>query len=205
MKFSLRLIAALLAGLSLASGGVIEDAFQRLYNFDFAGSHRTLDPYIRDNPSDPLGHSTRAAIYLFSELDRLQVLAGEFLTDDKRISGDDVLEPNPVVRDKFFAAIAQAQKTAEASLLESPNDSNALFSFCLTEGMKTDYTAFIEKKQLRSLGSARKAHNYAVELIRRDPTFVDAHLTTGLTEYLVGSLPFFIRWFVRFEEVKGSK
>ena len=30
-------------------------------------------------------------------------------------------------------------------------------------------------------------------------------MTTGFSEYLVGSLPFFIRWFVRFDDVKGSK
>jgi len=205
MKFGLRLVSVCLASLSLARAGAIDDAFHRLYNFDFAGSHRILDPYIRDHPADPLGHSTRAATYLFSELDRLQILAGEFFIDDKKISGDDVLEPDPVVREKFFASIRMAQMAADARLAESPNDSIALFSFCLTEGMRTDYTAFIEKKQLRSLASARRAHNYAVDLIRRDPAFVDARLTTGLTEYLVGSLPFFIRWFVRFDEVKGSK
>ena len=183
----------------------IDDAYNRLYNFDFAGSHRILDEHIRLNPKDPLGHTTRAATYLFFELDRLKILAGEFFSDDKKISGDDKLEPDPQIREKFFGALDEAQRLAEARLTGDPGDSVALFSFCMTEGMRTDYMAFVEKKQFRSLGSAKKSHRYAVELLRRHPTFVDAHLTTGLTEYLVGSLPFFIRWFVRFDQVQGSK
>jgi len=190
---------------SALRAGAIDDAYNRLYNFDFAGSHRILDEHIRGNPQDPLGYTTRAANYLFFELDRLKILAGEFFADDKKISGDDKLDPDQEIRAKFFAAIDEAQRVAEARIANNPGDANALFSFCLTEGMRTDYMAFIEKKQFRSLGPARKSHKCALELLRRDPAFVDAYLTKGLTEYLVGSLPFFIRWFVRFDQVEGNK
>jgi hypothetical protein len=198
------LVPCLLPGAALRAGP-IEDAYNRLYNFDFAGAHRILDEHIRENPKDPFGHATRAATYLFFELDRLKILAGEFFADDKRISGDDKLDPDPEIRARFFAAIDEAQRTAEARLAGDRGDAMALFSFCLTEGMRTDYMAFVEKKQFRSLGPARKSHKYALELLLRHPTFADAYLTTGLTEYLVGSLPFFIRWFVRFDQVQGSK
>jgi hypothetical protein len=183
----------------------IEDAFQRLYNFDFAGTHRILDAHLKENPSDPLAYSTRAAAYLFFELDRLMILKNEFFLDDDQISGDDKLNPDAVIRERFFAAVDKAQELSMQRLEKNPGDLIGLFSFCMTEGMRTDYTAFVEKKQLRSLGAARRSHKYAVELIARYPEFVDSHLTTGLTEYLVGSLPFFIRWFVRFEHVRGSK
>lgn len=197
--------ALLAASTSSLQGATIMEAYTKLYNFDFPAAHQVLDGYIADSPKDPLGYSTRAAAYLFFELDRLKILQGEFLTDDKKISGDDKLTPDPSIRARFFAAVEDAQKAAEVRLQEKPGDSNALFAFCITEGLKTDYTAFVEKKQLRSLSSARKSHNYAVELLARDPSFVDAKLTTGITEYLVGSLPFFIRWFVKFDQTQGSK
>ena len=198
-------IPLLLAGAAALRAATVGDAYARLYNFDFPGAHKILDGYIAASPHDPLGHSTRAAAYLFFELDRLKILQGEFLTDDKKISGDDKLSPDPAIRSRFFASVEEAQRLAEARLRERPGDANSLFAFCITEGLKTDYTAFVEKRQLRSLASARKAHNYAVELLKSDPTFVDANLTTGITEYLVGSLPFFIRWFVKFDHTQGSK
>jgi hypothetical protein len=183
----------------------LEDAFLRLYNFDFAGTHLIVDQHLAVHPEDPFGHAVRASTYLFSELDRLRILEGEFLTDDRKISGDDRLSPDPRVREKLFASIAKAQQLAESKLRSQPGDTMALFSFSMTEGLRTDYMAFVEKRQLRSLFAARKSQTYAVELLKRDPGFIDAHLTTGISEYLVGSLPFFVRWFVRFDQVKGSK
>ncbi|MCC6537129.1 MAG: hypothetical protein IT162_06235 [Bryobacterales bacterium] len=190
---------------SAARAATVTEAYQRLYNFDFTGAHRALDAYQAAAPQDPLGHSTRAAAYLFYELDRLKILQGEFFSDDKKISGDDALLPDPAVRSRFFAAIDEAQRLAEARLKEQPRDTNAMFAYSMTEGLRTDYTAFVEKRQLRSLSSARKAHSYAVQLLQLDPTFVDAKVTTGITEYLSGSLPFFIRWFIKFENTQGSK
>ena len=58
---------------------------------------------------------------------------------------------------------------------------------------------------MSSLAPARKANNYAQQLIKVNPKFYDAYLTTGLSEYLLGSLPFFVRWFVHFDGVNGNK
>jgi len=204
MRRRLTLALIVLAAPAVLAASVSE-AYQRLYNFDFPGAHRALDTYQAAAPQDPLGHSTRAAAYLFYELDRLKILQGEFFSDDKKISGDDVLQPDPAVRSRFFAAIDEAQRLAEARLKDHPKDTNAMFAFSMTEGLRTDYTAFVEKRQLRSLSSARKAHSYAVKLLQLDPTFVDAKVTTGITEYLSGSLPFFILWFIKFENTQGSK
>jgi hypothetical protein len=193
----------------LASGGLsgdpVDDAFTRMYNFDFPGAHRILNAYLDARPDDPLGHSTRAAAYLFAELDRLRILEAEFLVDDKKISSDGTLTPDPHVRNRLFASLTQAQSLAESRLSDHPGDTNALFAFCLTEGVRTDYMAFVEKRQFRSLFAAKKSQTYAVRLLAHDPDFVDAHLTTGISEYLIGSLPFFMRWLVRFDQVKGSK
>ena len=42
----------------------------------------------------------------------------------------------------------------------------------------------------------------AVEIC--NPEFADAELTGGACEYLLGSMPFFVRWFVRFDGVEGE-
>ena len=81
----------------------------------------------------------------------------------------------------------------------------ALFSLCIAQGVTTDYMALVEKKQIASLGPAKKSNNYAQQLLKIDPKFYDAYLTTGFSEYMLGSLPFFVRWFVRFDNVSGNK
>lgn len=185
--------------------GEIDKAFQRLYNTDFQGAFTRLDRYIAAEPADPLGYALRASAYLFQELVRLGVLEGEFFADDKRIIDKKKLKPDPEVRKKLFQAIADAQSRAKAILAKNPDDQNALFTMAVTNGIVTDYTALVEKRQISSLSTAKESNIFAQRLLKVNPHYYDAYLTTGFTEYLVGSLPFFVRWFVHFEDVKGSK
>ena len=76
---------------------------------------------------------------------------------------------------------------------------------CIVTGVTSDYTALVEKRQIAALSSVRRSAVWANRLLRVDPNFYDAYLTTGVAEYILGSLPFFVRWFVRIDNVKGSK
>lgn len=176
-----------------------------MYNFDFPGAHALIDLYIRGNEQDPLGYAARGTAHLFSEMDRLGILAGDFFLDDDRIADKRKLKPDPQVRDSFYWATAQSKERGERQLRLNSSDKNALLAMSLTYGLLTDYSAFVEKRQIGSLSYARQAQHYAVRLLAIDPSFADAYLTTGISEYLLGSLPFFVRWFVKFEEARGSK
>lgn len=184
----------------------IERAFNRLYNFDFIGAHEAASRHIAAHPHDPFGYTTRASIYLFYELDRMGVLEGEFFaSDDKIADRKQLLKPDPTVRDKLFGAVERSKQEADAILARNPNDTNALFAMAISHGVTTDYMALIEKKQIRSLSHVKTSTAFGQRLLKIAPNFYDAYLATGVTEYLVGSLPFFVRWFVRIDEVKGDK
>ena len=183
----------------------IEQAFNRLYNFDFPGAHLALARRIATNPSDPLPYAVRSSAYLFSELDRLSILESEFFSDDSRIAEKKKLKPDPAVKEQLMASIEDAQSRAQAILAKNPNNQDALFSMCITSGVLTDYTALIEKKQISSLSLVKKGTVYAQRLLKLNPDYYDAYLTTGMTEYVIGSLPFFVRWFIKVENINGNK
>ena len=199
------LSVCLLSLISTASAASIEQALNRMYNFDFAGADREMDRYIAEKPADPLGLTFRAASLLFRELERLAILEGEFFTQDKRLIDKKKLSPDLAVKDRLMAAIEQSKAIARNRLASAPNDSNALFALCLDAGLITDYMSLIEKRHLGSLTYAKESHSHAVKLLKLDPSFTDAYLTTGMTEYMLGSVPFFVKWFVRFEEAEGNK
>ena len=199
-------LLCLLVGLPAFCGpDAIDRAFQRLYNFDFAGAHRILDEYQGANSSDPLAYGVRASTYLFQELYRLGILESEFFADYKRLTEKRNLKADPVIRQKLFKAMGEGRRLAQARLAAKADDDDALFTMCIVSGVLTDYTSFVEDKHLSSLSNAKEAQRWALALLKSDPTFYDAYLTTGISEYLVGSLPFFVRWFVRFDQVEGSK
>jgi hypothetical protein len=189
-----------------ASGAVTVDAaVQEMYNFDFQASHQILDQCIAAHPQDPLPYAFRAAADLFYEMDRLGILESEFLVDDKRIIAKKKLHPDATVRAQFYEALDDTASRAEAALRANPNDRSALFAMSTSLGLATDYMALVEKRQLLSLAPARRSNSYAQRLLKLDPTYYDAYLTTGFSEYILGSLPFVIRWFVHFDNVSGNK
>jgi hypothetical protein len=185
---------------------LLDNAFTDLYNFNFQAAQRNVDREIASHVNDPLPYAVNASGYLFSELDRLGILESEFLINDNRIiEKKNPPQPDPATRAKFLKAVEDTRSRAGAALAKDPNDKMALFAMCIAEGVATDYMALVEKHQIASLAPAKKSNNYAQRLLKLDPKFYDAYLAAGFSEYLVGSLPFFIRWFVHFDNVSGSK
>lgn len=199
------LAVALTITSAFAETTAIDVAFDRMYRHQFEGAQEVLRQHLERNPQDPLGYSVRAAAYLFTELDRLHILEAEFFGDDKRILEKKRLSPDPLIRAAVFDSVEKARAKASADLARNQADKNALLAMCIALGVQTDYTALIEKRQLASLSYARESQSWAVKLLAVDSTYYDAYLTAGISEYLTGSLPFFVKWFVKFEKTEGSK
>ncbi len=184
----------------------LDDAVQHMYDFDFPSTYAILDRYIATHPNDPLPYAFRSSAYLFSELDRLGVLESEFLIDDNRIIEKKTpAVPDPNIRTLFLKSLDDTGNRADVALRANPADRDALFAMSISQGVATDYMAFVEKRQISSLSAARRSNDYAQRLLKVDPKFYDAYMTAGLSEYMIGSLPFFIRWFIHFDNVSGNK
>jgi hypothetical protein len=183
----------------------LKNAYSRLYNFDFKGAQEILDHQRQVDQQAPLLPATKAAAYLFSELDRLRILELDFFTDDDKVVDRRKLIPDPAVRAKFFQIVDETEKLAYARLATKPDDPDALLALCMTTGLVTDYAALIEKRRFGSFALAKKSHIWAKKLLDLKPPVTDAYMTFGTAEYIVGSLPFFVRWFVHLDSVEGNK
>jgi hypothetical protein len=184
----------------------IDRAFTRLYNFDFPGALVILDEASRAEPGHPLPFAVRGVTYLFMELERLHILESQFfMNDDNLVDGRAKQGPDPKVRVQLFGALQEARQRANARLSAAPDDVDALFAMCLSSSVETDYTALVERRTWRSLKLVPISLVYAHKLLARTPPFYDAYLNFGALEYIVGDLPFFIRWFVRYDGVEGNK
>jgi hypothetical protein len=176
-----------------------------MYNFDFAGAHAILDQAIARQPDAPLYYSVKGVADMFSELDRLKILQMDFFADDERVIDRHKLAPDPAVRAEIFRCLGRARALANARLAKDPNDRDALFAHCVASGQETDYAALIERRRLASFSLAKETQVWARKLTTLNPPFYDAYLAVGTVEYVLGSLPFFIRWFIHIDNIEGSK
>ena len=109
------------------------------------------------------------------------------------------------MRDRFDAAVGRAESQAQTRLSQNINDRDALFAMTLASGLKADYAALIEKHNLISLHFTREATRWARQLLTIDPKCYDAHLATGVSQYIIGSIASPIRWLARLGGLSGTK
>jgi hypothetical protein len=186
--------------------GPLDRVFARLYNFDFAGGLAILDEMERAEPQSPLVPSTRAAAFLFMELHRMRILETRFfMSDDNMVDGSSRKVPDPAVRVRLFASLDRARTLAKARLAALPDDVEGLFALCMSASVETDYTALVERRTWRSTRLAPAVIGPARKLLALTPPFYDVYVNFGTLEYVIGELPFFVRWFVRIDGVKGDK
>lgn len=194
-----------LVGAALPSSTPLDLGFHQMYNLQFEEAHRTFNQWERLHPNDPLGPTSDAAAYLFSELDRLGVLHWELFVDDEEFKQSRKLTPDPVTRQAFDRALARSERVADGVLARSPQDGNALLAKIMDLGLRSDYLALIEKRYLASLGYMKSAGVLAQKLLAIDPCYYDAYLAVGIENYVLGLKPAPVRWLLRIYGVQTNK
>jgi hypothetical protein len=116
----------------------LDHGFQLLYNLEFDKAHTVFATYERTHPDDPMGPTAEAAGSLFSEFHRLGVLESQFFELDKRFENRSKLDPDPVVRAQFQAALERGQTIARARLAKNSKDKDSLFALTLINGLQAD-------------------------------------------------------------------
>jgi hypothetical protein len=175
----------------------LERGYLQMYNLDFSAAHDTFHGYQQARPDDPVGYVSNAAAYLFSEFDRLHILEADLFTDDQKFEHRSKLAPDQTVKAAFESELSKSDAAASKLLAQKPDDANALFAQVLANGLRGDYTALIEKRNIASLGYMKTSRTIAQKLLIVDPTCYDAYLAVGVENYLLGSNSAPVRWVLR--------
>ena len=183
----------------------LDAGFHLLYELKPEEARAQFAAWQMSHSEDPLGSASEAASYLFEECYRQGVLTSEFFLDDKRFLGKIALKPDQALRAGFFSSIQRAQALAQLRMKMKPDDANALLAMTLSVGMQADYASLIDKHQLESLRMIREANEYAQKLLAVAPDAADAYFILGAVNYIIGSLPWHERFFLRFTGIHGDK
>jgi hypothetical protein len=183
----------------------LDDGFRQMYNMDFAGAHKTFQAWQQHYPHDPIGAASNAAAYLFSEFERLRILDIDLFTDDHRLEGLHELQPDPNIKLAFEKELDKATQLASKILAVSPEDPNALFARVLTDGLRGDYLALIEKRKSAGLALLKLSRSFAEKLVAIDPSYHDAYLAIGIENYVLGIRSAPMRWMLRISGAQTNK
>jgi tetratricopeptide (TPR) repeat protein len=182
---------ALGRGEHLPARNVLDDpAFDHFYNLEYDQALSGFEAAAAKAPESADVYDHIAQTILFREMFRAGMLQSEMLTNSNSFLQMSRIEMSTVDQQQFTSAIGRAMELAQSRLKDHPDDSAALYALGVSYGLRGNYNFAVRKAYLdalRDMSSARKFHN---RVTRIDPALVDAQLTQGVYDYVVGNLSF---------------
>lgn len=185
-------------------GELRRSGLEALYNIDYDKAQRDFKQIVQLYPNHPGGYQLLAArlwIKTLYESRRLQVslYSGESFYS----TSDDKVDPKIVT--EFRNLTREAKRLAEAKLKQEPKNIEALDFLANTEGLKASFEEAVERRHIAALRDGNDAVDHHREVLKLDPAYIDAQITIGLYEYVVGSLPLPFKILAGATGYRGSK
>lgn len=177
---------------------------EALYNLDYEKARREFSEIAKLYPDHPAGPQLLAAglwIKTLYESRRLQ--SSLYSSNSFYTRGDDKVDPKIIT--EFRNLTRRAKQLADARLKTNPKDISALDFLAATAGLKASFEEAVERRHFAALRDGNEAVDKHREVLKLDPNFIDAQLTIGLYEYVVGSLPLPIKIIAGIGGFRGSK
>jgi tetratricopeptide (TPR) repeat protein len=194
-----------LATITPSNNALAARGFNELYNMDYGPAIRDFSKLQSEYPDDPFTSNYLLAAEVFKELNRIGALNTETYSSDSFLTSKGRLPLDMAAQQRIFSLVARVESLCNARLQKNPNDTDALYARGVASGFRSTYMGMAEKSWLpaiRSALAARRDHERVLEL---DPSYVDAKMTVGIHNYLIGSLNWAGRAAVALVGVKGNR
>lgn len=177
---------------------------EALYNLDYAKAQNDFAGIVKLDPANPTGHQLLAArlwIKTLYESRRLQ--ASLYSSESFYTKGDDKVDPKII--SEFRTLTREAKRLAEVRLKANPRDIEALDALAAVAGLKASFEEAVERRHFAALRDGSEAVDHHRDVLRLDPNYIDAQLTIGLYDYVLGSLPLPAKLLAGLTGARGSK
>ena len=178
--------------------------FDYFYNLDYVHAIHEFEGALEQHPNDATAVNHLLSGVLFQELYRIGALDSELYAKEGFLKSKQY-PSDPKTRDRINELTNRALALSEAKLKANPNDVDALYQRGVTRGLRSTYTALVEKawfSALRSAVGARHDHERVLEL---QPNYTDAKMIVGMHNYVIGSVSWAVKVAASMVGLSGSR
>lgn len=183
----------------------IGPGFTHLYALEYPEARaefERLEQRFPEHPGPPL--------YLASAIWLQELFGREELDLDKFIAPGYFTEKTerrmPAAELELFRErIERSRRLSEQILAKDPRHIEARYFLGAVYGIEGAFAMTIERSLQDAFRFGKKAYQYQLQIVEEDPDFADAYMSVGLYEYVVGSLPWYIKWLATIIGYRGSK
>ncbi|MBL8149990.1 MAG: DUF3808 domain-containing protein [Blastocatellia bacterium] len=180
------------------------EGFELLYNMNYKAAIERFDKMKLLIPDHPAGYFHLAACYWLSMLNssrRLQT--GIYNNNSFYAESKERVDERS---DKEFRVLIEAAiEKSEVAVKKNPSDPYALYYQGASHGLLASYEGTISRAFISALRNGSKSVDLHKKVVEIEPNLLDAYLTIGTYDYIVGSLPLFVKMLATIGGFRGSK
>lgn len=180
------------------------EGFDALYNLDYENARRRFRDISLAFPTHPAGYELLAASLWLKTLNESRRLQASLYNNEGFYKEkDDKVDPE--VQAVFRDLTRKTKELCEARLKADPKDTEALYYLGAVEGLKAAWGSMVERSFVSAMTNGKDSVGHHRDLIKLDPTYIDAKVTIGMYDYVVGALPPLVKLGATFIGYRGSK
>ena len=181
-----------------------ESGCEALYNLDNKRARADFSEMVRLFPQHPAGQQYLASTLFFEALYKSRRLQSSLYSSKSFYSGsEDKVDPDLV--NQFRTFTREAQRLAEVRLQQYAKDTEALYFLGNVAALKAAFEEGVERRHYAALRDGYEAVTKHRRVLELDPTYVDAQVTIGMYDYIIGSLPLPVKLLAGVFGADGSK
>jgi len=182
-----------------------KEGFADIFNLDYDHAGQVFESLQKEYPRHPAPPLYLACIVWLEEMLRRQDLSLDRFIAAGYFSRKTSQTMPPEKRAAFFEDLARCQARVRAILQKDRRDQDGRYFMAMSYGLQASFAVTIDHSPREAFSSGSRAYGYCKQLIEEDPNFYDAYLTTGIYEYIAGSIPWYMKWLTFFIGIRGSK
>lgn len=184
---------------------VVKRGFDHFYNSEYDKAIKDFETVEKEHPENPFATNYLLSAVMFRELYRIGALDTESYAGNSFIDRKVRRPIDQAQRKRVLELIDLALLQSEAILKVYPTDADALYARGTTRGLRATWLGMAEKAWFSGLRSALGARNDHEKVLQLDPKYVDAKMSVGVHNYVIGSLNWAGRATLAIGGVTGNK
>ncbi len=179
--------------------------FDNLFNLDYDRAEQVFAALKREYPLHPAPPLYLSIIGWLRELFRRQELDLDLFMSPSFFTKTTGTTMPPEPRARFFDHIRECQELSQRILNQDPRSTDALYFLGSSYGVLSSFSLTIDRSLRKAFAYGNKAYVYDRQVVKINPAYCDAYLTVGLYQYIVGSIPWYLKWLAAVAGYYGTK
>ena len=183
----------------------LELALDHLRNLEYDAAQKGVEGWLRQHPDDLRGLNYLGNVMLQREMFRRELLENQ-VYGPRGAAFRDEKPPLPAgFQQELFGILGKAEALADGRLKQNSRDEEALYWGGVAHVTRAIFRLTLTRERLAALREAKEARKLHAQLLALNPGFVDARLVVGTYDYVVGSLPWYMKVLASLVGYRGDR